>query len=75
MKYPLFTVPFFLFFGGQRSFHSSLCKNQLTALTDGKMGSFAAHQHSPPRRLVRMLAFGLENQVLGMTQNERGELM
>ena len=38
--------------------HSSLCKNQLTTLTDGKRGIFGNHQHSPPRRLVRMLAPG-----------------
>ena len=35
--------------------YSSLCKNQLTALTDEKMGIFATHRISPPRRLVRML--------------------
>ena len=34
--------------------HSSRCKNQHTALTDGKMGIFATHRHSPPQRLVRM---------------------
>ena len=33
----------------------SLCKNQRTALTDGKKRIFATHRHSPPRQLVRML--------------------
>ena len=28
---------------------SSLCKNELTALTNGKKGIFATHRHSPPR--------------------------
>ena len=32
-----------------------LVKNQLTALTDGKMGFFSTHRHSPQRRLVRIL--------------------
>ena len=45
--------------------HSSLCRNQFTALTDGKMGMFATHRHSPPQRLVRMLEprtkFGVAN--------------
>ena len=27
--------------------HNSLCENQLTALTDGKMDIFATHRHSP----------------------------
>ena len=40
--------------------HSSLRKNQPTALTDGKMGFFATHRHSPPRGLVRMLANGTD---------------
>ena len=36
--------------------HNSLCKKQLTALTDGKtMGFVTTHRHSPPRWLVRML--------------------
>ena len=30
---------------------SSLCKHQRTALTDGKMRTFATHQHSPPQRM------------------------
>ena len=55
-KYPLFTVPCFPFFPKIEDLsHSSLCKNQVTALTDGKMAIFATHRHSPPRRLVRML--------------------
>ena len=33
-----------------------LCKNQLTALTDGKMGIFATHRYSSPQWLARMLA-------------------
>ena len=35
--------------------HSSFFKNQLTALTDRKVGTIATHQHSP-RRPVQMLA-------------------
>ena len=35
--------------------HSSLCKNQLNALTDEKMRLFVTHRHSPPRRVVRVL--------------------
>ena len=38
-KCPFFTVPLPHFFGGRRWTHSSLCENQLTALTDGKMGT------------------------------------
>ena len=34
---------------------NSLCKNQLTALTNRKMGIRATHRHSPPRRLLRRL--------------------
>ena len=34
---------------------SSLCKNQLTAPTVGKMRLFAIHHHSLPRRLVQIL--------------------
>ena len=38
--------------GGRRSSPHQI---QLTALTDGKMGLFATHQRTPPRRLMRML--------------------
>ena len=38
--------------------HSSLWINQLTVLTEGKIGIFATHRHSPPWRLVRMLGVG-----------------
>ena len=55
-KYPFFTVPFSPFSRRSKSFPtvSFVKKNQLTALTDGKVGIFATHGHSPPRRLVRM---------------------
>ena len=36
--------------------HSSLCKNQLTAFTDGEIQIFATHRLPPPRRRVRLLA-------------------
>ena len=35
---------------------SSLCKDQLTALTDGKMGIVATHRHSPPAQKDRHFA-------------------
>ena len=53
-KYPFFTVPCFLILPEVKDLpNNSLCKNQLTALTDGKIGTFVTH--SPPRRPVRML--------------------
>ena len=56
-KYPFFTVPFPLFFLGLKIFNTvPLCKNQLTALTDGNLGNFATPRRSPPQRLVWMLA-------------------
>ena len=58
-KIPIFHSPPFPIFPEVKDLpHSPLCENRLTALTDGKMGSFATHRHSPPRRLVRMLGCG-----------------
>ena len=45
--------------GGRRSSPQVLSENQLTALPDRKMGFFAAHQRSPPLRLVRMVGTGM----------------
>ena len=53
---PVFTVPFFPFF--RRPKISPTVPFLFAALTDGKMGIFAAQQHSPPRRLVRLLSTG-----------------
>ena len=39
---------------------TSLCQTQLTTLTDGKMGPFATHRHSPPKWLVRRLALAYQ---------------
>ena len=48
---PLFHSPISLTFPEVEDLpHSSLCKTQPTALTDGKTGMFATHRHSPPRR-------------------------
>ena len=55
-KYPFSSSPNFpIFLKAEDLPLSSLCNNQLTALTDGKKGLFAVHRHSPPRRLMRML--------------------
>ena len=53
---PIFHSPIFLIFPEVEELpHNSLHKNQLTALTDGKMGFCATRRHSPPERLVQML--------------------
>ena len=58
LTYPVFTVPFLPFVQSPKSFpHSSLSKNQATALTSGKMGNFFTLQHSPPQRLLGMVEY------------------
>ena len=41
--------------------HSSRCKNQLTALTGGRMGIFATHRHSLPRAMGHVIIGGLSS--------------
>ena len=54
-KYPFFTVPFFVFLRRSKILPTvPFVKEQLTALTEGKLGNFATHGYSPPRPLVRM---------------------
>ena len=49
---PIFHRPTFPIFPEVKDlYHSSVCKIQLIALTDGKMGISVTHQPSPPRRL------------------------
>ena len=43
-----FTVPFSPFFRGLKTFPTVSHKNEHTALSDGEMGFFATHRHSPP---------------------------
>ena len=55
-KQSFFAVPFSPFFPGSKMFPTiPFVKNQLTALTDRKVGIFATHRHSAPRRPVQML--------------------
>ena len=52
---PIFHTPIFPIFPEVEDLpHRSLCKLQLTALIDGKIGHFATHQHSIPQRPVQM---------------------
>ena len=51
-KKPIFHGPISPFFRRSKTFPT--VNNQVTALTDGKLGNFSIPRHSAPQRLVRM---------------------
>ena len=61
---PIFHSSIFPFFPEVEDLpYSSLCKIQLTALTDRKKGNLAAHSPSPPLWLFWMLEGGMDGTV------------